>query len=778
MAPYSGQAIVIGGSISGLLSARILADYFEQVLILERDITPKEPVPRKGVPQSFHGHMLLAQGVRILDQLFPGFCEQLKARGATEIDLLADYLAQTDGNVWIPRFQSGICTYGCTRSLVETLIRERLCEFPQVLFEDKQQVLGLATDPNRKAIVAVNSRSRDGLEQQIPAQLVVDASGRGSKAPQWLQFIGFDKPEEITIDPVLTYGSRVYQVPDSFEHDWKAILLGPQGADNPRSAILITVEDNRWLVTFGGHGEIQPPQEEDGFLDFARQLRNPVLYEALLAAEPLSSIYRYKGTVNRRRYFEKLSRWPENFIVIGDAACAFNPTHGKGITNAALSALCLRQTLDSHSPHTLKGLSLKFQKQLATVNEETWSEVLERDSHLHTVEYQPSSWSLNQLLRPFLLEVFGAAQSNPQVFQKVLEILHQLRPKSSLFEQDLLLEVAKQAVIPKSLRKSIQKDHTIPKRIQSIQELEQNLQHRYIYTNGIRLHYVTQGEGPLVILLHGFPEFWYSWRHQISELAQNFKVVALDLRGYNDSDKPKDANAYHIIELMKDVQGVIKGLGYDHCVLAGHDWGGAIAWNFAHRYPEMVRKLVVMNMPHPAVFGKALTSNPQQMLKSWYIPFFQLPLIPELLMQAEDYRAITSTFSDGVSNKHAFSPKDIEIFKDAAAKRGALSAMLNYYRSNSDLFQQNWETLETPTLMLWGVDDAVLGKELTFPTRNYVKQLQIKYLENCSHWTQQEQPELVNHYMKEFLLSDNDDAVHLNGASTHQSLVSVGFPSE
>ena len=773
MAPYPGQAVVIGGSISGLLSARILAEHFEKVLILERDITPTEPVPRKGVPQSFHGHVLLAQGVKILDQLFPGFCEQLKARGAAEIDLLADYLAQTDGDTWIPRFHSGVYTYGCTRNLIETLIRERLCDFPQVQFQDKQQVLGLKPDSSRKAVVAVNSRSRDSHEQQIPAQLVVDASGRGSKAPQWLQSIGYDKPEEIKVDPLLTYGSRVYKIPDNFEHDWKGILLGARGADNPRSAILVAVEDNRWMVTFGGYGEVQPAQDEDGFLDFARHLRSPVLYEALLAAEPLTPISRYKGTVNRRRYFEKLSRWPDNFIVIGDAACAFNPTHGKGITNAALSALCLHQTLESHSPHTLKGFSFRFQKQVAKVNEETWSEVLDRDSHLHTVQHQPSFWSLNQLLRPYLLEVFSAAQSNPQIFQKVLEILHQLRPKTSIFEQDLLLEVAKQTFIPNSLRPTLKRDTNIPKRQQSMQELEQNLQHCYIETNGIRLHYVTQGEGPLVVLLHGFPEFWYSWRHQISELAQHFKVVALDLRGYNDSDKPKEAKSYHITELMKDVQGVIKGLGYNDCILAGHDWGGAIAWSFAHRYPEMVEKLIVMNMPHPAAFSKALKSNPQQMLKSWYIPFFQLPFLPELLMQAEDYRAITSTFSDGVSNKHAFSPKDIEIFKDAAAKRGALSAMLNYYRSNSDLFQQDWKTLETPTLMLWGVDDSVLGKELTYSTKPYVEDLRIKYIENCSHWIQQEQPELVNRYMLEFLLPEDDTAVTLNGSPTSKSLASA-----
>jgi len=772
MAPYPGQAIVIGGSISGLLSARILAEHFEQVLVLERDITPSAPVPRKGVPQSFHGHVLLAQGVKILDQLFPGFCEQLKARGAVVIDVLADYLAQTEGDVWLPRFQSDVITYGCTRNLVETLIRERLSEFSHVQFQDKHQVLGLKTDSSHRAVVAVNSRIRDRNELQIPAQLVVDATGRGSKAPQWLQSIGYEKPEEIRIDPLLTYGSRVYQVPDHWEHDWKGILLGPQGADNPRSAILLAVEDNRWLVTFGGYGGVQPAQDEEGFLDFARQLRNPILYEALLAAEPLTPIYRYKGTTNRRRYFEKLSRWPDNFIVMGDAACAFNPTHGKGITNAALSALCLHQALESYLPHTLKDFSYTLQKQLAKVNDETWDEVLDRDSHLDTVQHKPSFWSASQLLRPYLLEVLTAAQSDPQIFQAVLETVHQLRPKTALFEQDVLLKVAKNTIIPKSLRKTPKRDSKFPKRHQSLQELEQDLKHRYIYSNGIHLHYVTQGEGPLVLLLHGFPEFWYSWRYQIPEFAQHYKVVALDLRGYNDSDKPTNADAYHMTELIKDVQGVIKGLGYDDCILVGHDWGGAIAWSFAHTHPKMVAKLIVMNIPHPAVFSEALKSNPLQMLKSWYILLFQLPLLPEFLWQAGDYRAITSTFSDRASNKQAFSPKDIEIFKDAIAKRGALSAMLNYYRSNSDLFQRDWGMLDIPTLMLWGVDDFALGHELTFQTKTYVRPLQIKYIEDCSHWIQQEQPELVNRYMREFLLAPHD-----SGMSSTTTSISADFLS-
>ncbi|MGF1601985.1 MAG: alpha/beta fold hydrolase [Thermosynechococcaceae cyanobacterium] len=283
-------------------------------------------------------------------------------------------------------------------------------------------------------------------------------------------------------------------------------------------------------------------------------------------------------------------------------------------------------------------------------------------------------------------------------------------------------------------------------------ELEQTIQHQYIVSNRVRLHYVTQGEGPLMLMLHGFPEFWYSWRHQIPEFAQDYKVVALDLRGYNNSEKPQEVSAYRMSELLKDIQGVIQGLGYDNCILVGHDWGGAISWCCAYAHPEMVQKLIVMNLPHPAKFAEALRSNPRQMLRSWYIGFFQLPLLPELVFRANDYSAIASAFADRATNKKAFTPADLEAFKNAAAKRGALTAMVNYYRSNTDLFTDKiWGILEVPTLLLWGEDDFALGKELTYGTEKYVSNLQLHYLENCSHWIQQEQPKRVNQYMRSFL---------------------------
>jgi pimeloyl-ACP methyl ester carboxylesterase len=273
-----------------------------------------------------------------------------------------------------------------------------------------------------------------------------------------------------------------------------------------------------------------------------------------------------------------------------------------------------------------------------------------------------------------------------------------------------------------------------------------------VVANGVRLHYVSQGEGPLMLMLHGFPEFWYSWRHQMAEFAQDYRVVALDLRGYNDSDKPQDIDAYHIDILVEDIAGAIGGLGCDRCILVGHDWGGAIAWHFAYTYAQMLEKLIVMNLPHPAKMA-GFWRHPQQLLRSWYIFFFQLPFLPEWLLSAHNFEAIGKAFRDTAVDQRAFSDAEVATYRNAAAKPGALKSMLAYYRC---IFRwlwkpQSWGKLDVPTLMIWGEEDTALGKELTYGTEEYVRDFRIRYIPNCSHWVQQEKPEIVNQYMREFL---------------------------
>ena len=283
--------------------------------------------------------------------------------------------------------------------------------------------------------------------------------------------------------------------------------------------------------------------------------------------------------------------------------------------------------------------------------------------------------------------------------------------------------------------------------------VNRNWEHNYLYTNGVRLHYISEGEGNLMLMLHGFPEFWYSWRHQITAFSNYYRVVAPDLRGYNYSDKLQSIQLYSISELVQDIAGIITNLGYEKCILVGHDWGGLIAWYFADQYPKMVEKLIVLNIPHPAKLREGLRT-PQQLRKSWYVFFFQLPFLPELLLRWNNYKAIESAFINTAINKSAFTDEDIQAYKKSAAKPEALTAMINYYRCfvrQTLRSEKSWNKLDVPTLMIWAENDTALGKELTYRTEDYVNNLTLKYIPNCSHWVQQEQPELVNQYIADFL---------------------------
>jgi pimeloyl-ACP methyl ester carboxylesterase len=276
--------------------------------------------------------------------------------------------------------------------------------------------------------------------------------------------------------------------------------------------------------------------------------------------------------------------------------------------------------------------------------------------------------------------------------------------------------------------------------------------HDLLEINGLRLHCVRQGQGPLLLFLHGFPEFWYSWRHQLDYFCDRYTCVALDLRGYNHSDKPDGVENYRLEVLVEDVRGAMAALGYDRMTLVGHDWGGAIAWAFAYAHPDLLDRLIVMNIPHPAKFAEGLRT-PQQMARSWYIGLFQLPLLPEFLLQAGDFWLIEQIFRGMAIDKTAFSDADLREYKAAAAQPGALTAMVNYYRALGldRPLQRPWGILDRPTLLIWGEDDAALGKELTYGTEAYVSDLRLRYIPHCSHWVQQEQPQQVNALMDEFL---------------------------
>ncbi len=283
------------------------------------------------------------------------------------------------------------------------------------------------------------------------------------------------------------------------------------------------------------------------------------------------------------------------------------------------------------------------------------------------------------------------------------------------------------------------------------------LKEGFVKVNGVKLHYVSQGKGPLVLLLHGFPEFWYSWRHQLPFLARRFCAVAPDMRGYNTSEKPQGIAPYFIDELTRDARCLIESFGEEKATVVAHDWGGVVAWDLAAFHPEVVDRLVVLNAPHPQAYIRELARNPRQVKSSWYVFMFQIPHLAEWYMKRGDFKMLERVFQGWVFKKDAFSAEDLQRFKEAMGQEGCLTAAINYYRG---LFRnrsvvgrlRNYPKIKVPTMIIWAENDRALTKGLTYNLEPYFDvPPRIRYIPQCSHWVQQEQPEQVNQYLAEFL---------------------------
>jgi pimeloyl-ACP methyl ester carboxylesterase len=280
--------------------------------------------------------------------------------------------------------------------------------------------------------------------------------------------------------------------------------------------------------------------------------------------------------------------------------------------------------------------------------------------------------------------------------------------------------------------------------------------HRTVRANGLDFHVAVAGSGEkLALCLHGFPESSFSWRHQMPLLAQlGYLVWAPDLRGYGGSSRPIGVAAYSMHNLTADVAALIEASGATHTVLIGHDWGALIAWDYAMFGRVPIAQLIIMNVPHPALAEKGLRTL-RQLAKSWYIFFFQLPVIPEWSLARNGYAAIAQAFRGMAVDKSRFPREVLRVYQDSAAQPGALTAMVNYYRALLRGVRANRRRgtpqITVPTLMLWGEADAALGKELTYGTDRYVSNLTLRYLPNVSHWVQQEAPETVNQMLQAWL---------------------------
>ena len=469
-------AIVIGGGMAGLFAANVLAGHCERVTVLERDEEWSPPsqasghtaatdnrsqvTGRPGVPQSRHVHVLLLRGVHILRQRFPGLEEELLALGTPSLNWLKDTAALAGGS-WLPRFDSNLIGFSVSRTLLEDKVRERLRRRGNIQFRTGHRVVSLSTGREqgpargRRESEAGSDGARvtgavciaENETVTLHADLVVDASGRSSRLPGWLEELGYAAPQESTVNADVGYATRWYKIPDDWRADWKMVLLATRFPDISGGAVVQPVEGRRWVVTLVGYTGDHPPTDEAGFGQFARRLIGPQVWEAISAAEPLTSIGGYRRTENHWRHYERLKRWPQGLIALGDSVCAFNPVYAQGMTVSALSAEILDSVL-TRSENGVKGnlesapfvpSGLAFQKKLAKMLQTPW-QLATSDDFRWAGRKAGDSTLIDRFMHRYIEHVLDRIH-RPDVCLTFFNVAHLISPPAALFHPSIALPI-------------------------------------------------------------------------------------------------------------------------------------------------------------------------------------------------------------------------------------------------------------------------------------------------------------------------------------------------
>jgi 2-polyprenyl-6-methoxyphenol hydroxylase-like FAD-dependent oxidoreductase len=427
-----GRAVVIGGSIAGLLAARVLSERFQDVTIVERDSLARNADPRKAIPQGRHAHVLLHKGIQIIDQLFPDLLPALLEAGLVMADMGQDFRWRHFG-VWKTQFPSDIRVLFVNRPLFEWQIAARLLARPNVSIIEHCDVTGLIASPGRERVTGVTLRQQNTGEQDLAADLVVDASGRGSHLPQWLRALALDSAQETRVEVNLGYASRLYRRPAALPQ-WTSLFVIPRPPAT-RGAAIFPIDGNRWMVTLAGWLADHPSGQDNEYLEFAGSLEVPEVRQSLERAEPLTSIVVHKFPSNLRRHYESLATMPECLIVLGDAMCSFNPVYGQGMTVAALEAMALARWLVTGGAS-----SRKFHRTASKLVDIAWQLAVGEDLRYPDVKgVRPNGTAF---LHWYIGLVHQATSRDQHVAQRFYEVIHLIEPPPKLFNPGVLRRTA------------------------------------------------------------------------------------------------------------------------------------------------------------------------------------------------------------------------------------------------------------------------------------------------------------------------------------------------
>lgn len=432
----SRRAVVIGGGMAGMLAAAVLADFTDEVTVIERDALPEGPAPRKSLPQARHVHVLWSGGARAIEQLIPGTTDRWLAAGARRIPLPTGLVSMT-AQGWLRRWPEMQYMIACSRDLLDWVVREQVLELPVVSLLQGHEMQGLEGTGSR--VTGVRVRTPDGDDLTVAADLVIDASGRGSRATEWLQALGVGDIEEAEVDSGLVYASRVYRAPAGSENfPIVNVQSDPSDPVPGQTATIVPVEGGRWLVTLSGTRGGQPSRDPAQFEAFARSIRHPVVGELIAMTTPLSDeVTLSHSTVNRRRYFEKASAWPEGFVAIGDSVATYNPLYGQGMTVAAQGLVELRKAL-RQNPLGTRGLARRVQGAIAGPAALAWELATSQDIlYPGAVGQQPRPGTA--LANAFVNRLVRTATGRAQVTRAFFGVITMSEPVTSWLHPDIVV---------------------------------------------------------------------------------------------------------------------------------------------------------------------------------------------------------------------------------------------------------------------------------------------------------------------------------------------------
>ncbi|MET8977510.1 alpha/beta fold hydrolase [Streptomyces sp. NPDC004539] len=705
------RAVVLGAGMAGLFAARVLADVYAEVVVVDRDTLTDDGAPRRRVPQGRHVHALLARGQQVIEELFPGITREFAAAGAAYGDVTGNVRWVLEGRA-MRQPRSGLDLVSASRPFLENRVRARVAALPGVRVLERHEVVEPVVADGGRRVTGVVVTDDEGVRHTLDSDLLVDATGRGSRTPVWLTGWGHPAVEEESAKVGLGYTTRHYAVPDEVMGDDLSIHVVASPA-SPRGAVCARVEGGRTVVTAYGVDGDHPPTDEEGFTAFLASLARPDVHEVVLRGRPLDDLVPYRFPANLRHRYERLASFPQGLLVVGDAVCSFNPTYAQGMTVAAIGATVLRD----HLARPGEARAAEFFADLAREAVDVpWGIALSTDrarlglTDPHAPDQRAAS------------RVTAAASVSDDVAVAYARVV-------SLVDSPEALAAPEFAALVEA---------ALPQEAVFAREVVQ------VTTGGLTFDVEVSGPagGDAVVLLHGWPHCFASWTDVIPLLHRaGLRTIAPNQRGYSPLARPEPVEEYRLPLLAGDVLGILDELGVARAHVVGHDWGAIVAWYLAARHPERVRTLTAVAFPHLDAYQEAYRVDAEQQEASSYIGLLTAEGSTDYWL-GDDAARLRELLA-GADN--ALTAEQQARYLAFHSTPGTFHAALNWYRAGTLLDGRSaFGTVRVPTTFVWSEEDASVSTLAAESTGAYVSgPYRLVTLKGVSHWQPQEVPGLV-----------------------------------